>query len=122
MADIKLFNRKKAKKKTNRFVNVIIILTLFIFFNVSFAQDNKTDDGYYCNDKETLQEYEDLIKKYPDDMNVQTLHALWLGLCIKTGRGDITINQGNEIFDKYRKQIIDKLHKQKMKDESSKSL
>jgi len=46
----------------------------------------------------------------------------WLWLCIKTGRGDLTINEANKIFDKYRNQIIKELQEQKNKDEISKKL
>jgi len=87
----------------------------------AFAKDN-TATEYYCNDKETIIEYEELIKKYPNDPTIHTLHALWLGLCMKTGRGDLTIPEANRIFEKIRGQIIREMEEEKKKKEESEKL
>jgi len=95
-------------------------LFIFISFN-TFAKDNKTTK-YYCDDKETIMEYEALIQKYPNDPNAHALHTLWLGLCIKTGRGDLTIPEVNAIFDDIRSKIIGEMKEEKKKKGESKRL
>lgn len=98
----------------------LLICICLISMNV-FAKDNVTTK-YYCNDKETIMEYEALIQKYPNDPNAHTLDALWLGLCIKTGRGDLTIPEANRIFEKIRGQIIREMEEEKKKKEESEKL
>ncbi len=98
----------------------LICLFILISFN-TYATDNKTPK-YYCDNKETIMEYEALIQKYPNDPNAHTLDALWLGLCIKTGRGDLTIPEANRIFEKIRGQIIREMEEEKKKKEESEKL
>jgi hypothetical protein len=49
-----------------------------------------------------------LVEKNPNDMEVQALHALRIGLCIKVDRGGITLDQATEIFESAREAIIQK--------------
>ena len=62
----------------------------------------------YCSDPESWKEWEELIEKYPDDSDIQALHALRIGLCLKVERGDLTVEQGTDIFEKARKAILEK--------------
>ncbi|MEC9493040.1 hypothetical protein [Flexistipes sp.] len=102
--------------------SIFFIVGLFFLMSFnSFAKDNKTPE-YYCDDKETIMEYEALIQKYPNDPNAHALHALWLGLCIKTNRGDLTIPEANAIFDDIRSKIIGEMKEEKKKKEESESL
>ena len=41
-------------------------------------------------------------------MDIQTLQALRLGLCAKIERGDLTVEQATEIFERFRGVIIEK--------------
>jgi len=56
----------------------------------------------YCEDQDTNFKWEALVLKFPDDMQIQTLHALRLGLCLKVDRGDIMVSQASELFNKIR--------------------
>jgi hypothetical protein len=56
----------------------------------------------YCEDQDTNFKWEALIQEFPDDMQIQTLHALRLGLCLKVDRGDLTVSQASELFNKIR--------------------
>jgi hypothetical protein len=57
---------------------------------------------------ESWKEWEELADKYPADNDVQILHALRLGLCIKVERGDITVKDATNIFEAARTTIINK--------------
>ena len=41
-------------------------------------------------------------------MEVQTLHALRIGLCAKVDRGQITLEQATNIFESAREAIVQK--------------
>ncbi len=62
----------------------------------------------YCKDKGSWQEWDVLVEKNPNDMEVQALHALRIGLCVKVDRGGITIDRATEIFESAREAIIQK--------------
>ena len=62
----------------------------------------------YCHDKKSWQEWDALVEKNPNDMEVQALHALRIGLCAKVDRGGITLDQATEIFESAREAIIQK--------------
>ena len=49
-----------------------------------------------------------LVERSPNDMEVQALHALRIGLCAKVDRGEITLEQATEIFESAREAIIQK--------------
>lgn len=62
----------------------------------------------YCTDPESWEEWEALVEKYPNDMEVHTLHALRIGLCVKVERKELTVPQATDIFEKARQIIIQK--------------
>ena len=62
----------------------------------------------YCHDEKNWKEWDALIVKNPDDMEVQALHALRIGLCAKVDKGGITLEQATEIFEGAREAIIQK--------------
>ena len=81
---------------------LLLLFTLFIANLPAIA----TED--YCSDPESWGEWEELVEKYPNDSDIQTLHALRIGLCLKVERGDLTVEQGTDIFEKARKAILEK--------------
>ena len=83
-----------------------IVLLLGLVFSSSLAYTEEQEN--YCLDKESWKEWDDLAKKYPNDDNVQTLHALRLGLCIKIEQGSITLEQATNIFNRAHDMVIQK--------------
>ncbi len=55
-----------------------------------------------------LEKWDELVEKNPNDIEVQALHALRIGLCAKVDRGGITLDQATEIFESAREAIIQK--------------
>lgn len=86
----------------NTYLFFLLILTLL------FANLPATAAEDYCSDPESWEEWEELIEKYPNDSDIQALHALRIGLCLKVERGDLTVEQGTDIFEKARKAILEK--------------
>ena len=83
---------------------LLIIFTVLFLATVSVTAEEEN----YCQDKASWKEWDELVAKYPNDMDIQTLHALRLGLCAKVQRGDITIQQATKIFESARVAIINK--------------
>ena len=82
----------------------IIILTLSILL---FSYTLNAEEKNYCNDPDTNMQWEAMVRKHPDDMQIYALYALRLGLCFEVDRGDLTIRQATEIFENMRSALID---------------
>lgn len=68
---------------------IILLLWLFLSISLSFADDNKN----YCHDAETWIEWDNLIKKAPNNMDIHFLHAVRTGLCRKVDEGTISFEK-----------------------------
>ena len=75
-------------------VGLTLILILPFFTQVAIASEPAplTPENY-CKDKNSWEAWNVLSKKYPNDLDVQTLHALRIGLCIKIEKGSITLKK-----------------------------
>ncbi len=89
---------------TKRVISIFLGLSLILVLcNLVYAETEN-----YCNDKKSWKEWDALVDKNPNDMEVQALHALRIGLCAKVDRGGITLDQATEIFESAREAIIQK--------------
>ena len=86
-------------------IKALLLLSglLLAVHSISLAESEN-----YCHDEKSWKEWDALIEKNPNDMEVQALHALRIGLCAKVDRGQITLNQATEIFESAREAIIQK--------------
>jgi len=57
------------------------------------------DDSTFCNEPETWENFESMAKKYPDDVPVQILHALRIGLCVKIDQNSISTTEAINLFN-----------------------
>ena len=94
---------------------IILIITLFFCMATGSLVVSATEN--YCNDPESWKEWDALIQKYPDDLDIQALHALRLGLCAKIERGDITVEDSITIFENAREAILEKKKGEAKKEE-----
>jgi len=76
-----------------------IIFILFAFLLIK-SSSSAGEPSNYCKDPKSWVEWDDLVQKYPNDKDVQALHALRIGLCAKIEQGSITFDMANEIFNK----------------------
>ncbi len=70
------------------FIGLSLIL---VFCSLVYADEN------YCHDKESSKEWNAFVEKNANDMEVQALHDLRIGLCAKVDRGGITLKQATFI-------------------------
>ena len=79
-----------------------LVLIVIIASQFAIATEN------YCTDPESWKEWDALVRKYPNDLDVHYLHALRIGLCAKIDRGDLTVEQAIDIFEKARDAVFEK--------------
>jgi hypothetical protein len=106
---MRLGQEKKNREKKNRgiahMIKRIFIWPLLILVICSFVY---AEGENYCRDKESWKEWDALVEKNPNDMEVQALHALRIGLCAKVDRGGITLEQATRIFESIREGLVEK--------------
>lgn len=96
------------------FIGLSLILVAFSF--------NYAESQNYCHDEKSWKEWDTLVEKSPNDMEVQALHGLRIGLCVKVDRGGITLDQATEIFESAREAIIQKRKEDQKKEQDRQKL
>ena len=86
-----------------RIAGIILVAPVF-----SYSPGFTEEPTNYCLDKESWKEWGALVRKYPNDENVQTLHALRVGLCLKIKQGSITFEMARDIFNRANDMVIQK--------------
>lgn len=81
---------------------LLTTIVILIYASVIQAQDNKN----YCNDKQSWKEWSELVAKYPHDMELQTLHAIRIGLCKKIEEKTISFETAKKIFNQLHDSVI----------------
>jgi len=69
-------------------------------------------DGNYCDEKESWKEWNELILKYPHDMDIQMLHAVRIGFCKKIKDGTISFEVARDAFNHLHETVIKKSKKE----------
>jgi len=95
----------------NLMTEILCLLFLLTFVSITYAEKPKN----YCKDPNSWVEWEDLIEKYPGDVDIQLLHALRIGLCIKIEKGSISFEKANRIFNRAHEIVILKKKEEKEK-------
>ncbi|MFC1896669.1 hypothetical protein ACFL0Q_08460 [Thermodesulfobacteriota bacterium] len=93
-----------------RFITIGLLLCLSASMPAPLADqgDKTAEQENYCKDPRTWGEWDALVAKYPDDMDVQALHALRIGLCMKIEQGSISLQEAIQLFDRAHKTVIRK--------------
>ena len=60
----------------------------------------------YCQNESVVQEWEDLLGKYPNDPDIIKLYALRTGLCEMVDGGQLTLDQAIDIFETERLRVL----------------
>ena len=95
----------------------LLLITFFLISIFPTALLSEKPDEYnnaYCHDPDEIARWQRIIKNNAGNDEVQALHALWLGLCVKVEYRQITVNRANEIFEKARTELVKKFPKRKL--------
>jgi hypothetical protein len=63
----------------------------------------------HCHDAATRQDCQECVAKHPDDTALQTLHALWMDLCVKVRPHELTTQQAIDLFEHLRQRAVERL-------------
>ena len=100
----------------------LVLIIGFLLLGLLLQGIGLAETENYCDDPDSWKEWNELIQKYPADMEVQALHALRSGLCVKIDRGNITVEQAIEIFESARETIIEKWKKDEKREKDKHKL
>jgi hypothetical protein len=84
---------------------VIAVIIFLLLIKVSYAKADEQDN--YCHDVESWTEWNAMVKKYPDDIPLQMLHALRIGLCKKIEEKSITFEEANQLMNNMSDKLIE---------------
>jgi hypothetical protein len=101
---------------TKRLIFVGLSLILIFSSLVNAESEN------YCRSEKSWKEWDALIEKNPNDTELQTLHALRIGLCVKVDRGGITLDRATQIFESAREAIIQKRKENQKREQDKQKL
>lgn len=82
-------------------LGIIAFFVLFLTSTLSMAEEPTN----YCKDPQSWVEWNDLVEKYPNDKDIQTLHALRIGLCAKIEQGSIRFHMANQLFNRAHEMV-----------------
>ncbi len=74
-----------------------IILVVMILCLASFVRADEAEK--FCNDSRTWEYFDSMVNKSPNDVSLQILHALKIGLCVKIEQGSITTSEAIHLFN-----------------------
>jgi hypothetical protein len=97
-----------------------IILSLIVSLMI-VIQVSAEEIEHFCHDPLAEAEWHALIQKYPYDLNVQTLHALRIGLCEKIDRGDLTVPDAIAIFEAMRSVAVNRAFQKRLQGDGKES-
>jgi hypothetical protein len=89
---------------------LIFCLLLTIFFPSFGSADEYNTD--YCHDPVELKKWEQMLTNDPNSEPLATIHALWIGLCVKVEARQLTTIQANRLFERFRDALIEQIKQQ----------
>jgi hypothetical protein len=82
------------------------ILLLFLMF--LFILPVHAEEKNYCHDKESWKEWDELVAKYPHNMDIQMLHAVRIGFCKKIEDGNIDFETARDVFNELHETVYER--------------
>ena len=82
---------------------VLAIVVAFVLMTANAAAGTVN----FCHDESTWQQWIELVRKNPGDDQLQMLHALRIGLCIKIEQGSISFDRANQLFNRAHESSIE---------------
>jgi hypothetical protein len=96
----------------------MLIVHLFFFLLLvpglvsATIPSTETTDRTYCEDEGTRRDWEERTANNPADSDLQMLHALWLGWCVKIQREGLAVDQATDMFERLRQRLIEQRREQ----------
>ena len=74
--------------------NIVILITFLLLVPWPVY----SDDSKFCNDPPHWEHFNNMVAESPDDIPLQILHALKIGLCVKIEQNSISTQQAIGLF------------------------
>ncbi len=84
-----------------RITVIVILLLLLGRYGISAAEPDN-----YCHDVDSWKNWDNMVKKYPEDIPLQLLHALRIGLCIKIEQKSISLQDATQLMNDMSDSLI----------------
>jgi len=75
-------------------IKLISIIILIISLSIPVSAETN-----FCHDKTTWNDWNKMVKSNPEDIPLQIMHALRIGLCIKIEQNSISFEEATDLFD-----------------------
>ena len=98
-----------------------IISACLLMSQLAYAALAQPEERNDCHNPAAHAHWEATVAKHPGDLELHTLHALWLGLCHKVDRKDITAAQAIDIFEKARQTMVQQRQEEQQREEQHSS-
>lgn len=85
------------------------VLVLLFSFPILASEEEKT----YCDDPAVWIDWHEKSIRQSDNLDFQTLHALWMGLCMKVKSGGLTEDEADSIFESARQTLLEQRREEK---------
>ena len=82
------------------------VATSLLLFFVGVAVPAFADEGTYYDDPAVWTDWHEKATKQTGDLDFQTLHALWIGLCSKVSNGTLTEDDADTLFERARGTLL----------------
>ncbi len=86
---------------------MIAISLILLSSGTAVSEQPDEYNNEYCRDPEEIARWQRILEDNRGNDNVQALHALWLGLCVKVEPRQLTVDRANEIFEKARTAVME---------------
>ena len=83
--------------------------TLLLILLVCLILPAHAQGPNYCHDKESWAEWDELVAKYPHNMDIQMLHAVRIGFCKKIEDGSISFEVARDVFNELYETVYGRL-------------
>ncbi len=94
-----------------------LILVLLLRTGILPVLGEETEN--YCHDPASEAQWQHLLAENPKDYDLQALHALRIGLCLKVDQGILAVDEASAIFERARKALIEKREAETKRKETS---
>lgn len=91
------------------------IIAAFIILLLISAPVSAQYKTVFCTDKDAWNHFNGLVEKYPNDMPLQILHGLKIGLCAKIKQNSISENDAISLFN----DTVDVMQKKREKEQEA---
>ena len=91
-----------SQQKGMRHGTLIFLVLLGLSFSI-LAQEYETNN---CQDPAAWTDWQERVSQHPNDQELQLLHALWTGLCIKVDTGEVPFAEISVLFKRAREALI----------------